>query len=505
MSIKTENMSKNNQQNKEAPQSAMKCKKLYPFMIALFFLLSLLFISQGTRKARSEYHSFQLNQVTKDGDKQTRTDYTDSEGRITMAADLGYATLIIYHTEQGDLEKYYDEHGNPIARYSGYYAVLREYDEQGRIARSTYLDSEDHPVRTYFGYATEKCGYNEKGQVAVTRYYDQDANPVCTARYGYGRLDEYDENGNNTRITYIDSEGNPMTTSMGYASVVRSCYNTGGPEKGKTEYEFYFDENGNPTALSMGQYGIHRVYNEKGQTSVLDYLDAEGNPIVTKKGYSTIVRTYHADNSIETERYFDREGNPYQLAEGQYGTKKLKNGQTVYLDQYGNEIFNFRTFLYNHSRIVIFLAAAVVIISGFLERKWNILLLAAVTAAVVYFTLLFRDAGETKTIRILESYRRFLFDREARSDIFKNIWLFVPMGAVLYQLYPRKRILLVPLILSIAIEGIQFITTTGYCEIDDIISNSIGGVIGFYAAKMIRTGRLHICSLKRQHSGQKRL
>ena len=460
--------------------------KLYVFLIIFFLIISIIYISPGTIKARSLFHSFQLKKVTKNEGNNERTDYLDSAGRITIAADQGYATMIISQTEKGKIERYYDANGNPISRYNGYYAVLREYDINGNNIRSTYLDSEDNPVDTFNGYATEEREYNINRQVVASRFYDKDSNPVCTALYGCGRINEYDDDGNNIKITYVDYDGRPIMTRQGYASVVRRFYSTEGPEKGKVEYEFYYDENGMPTALSLGQYAVHKAYNENGQESVLTYLDANGDPIITNKGYTTIIRSFHSDNSIATEQYFDLIGKPFPLSEGQYGIKK-EYGRTVYLNEQGEERFSIKTYLYNHSWIVVVLSSAVVIISGMVNRKWNLLFLVANLAVILYFTLLFRETLEMQAIRFLEYYRKLFTDRVARADILKNIWLFIPLGAVLFQLCPRKRIIFIPVIISIIIESIQFITTTGYCEIDDIISNGIGGTIGFYMAKLIST------------------
>lgn len=486
MSIKMENMSKDKSKSKTKQIQTMKKDKLYVCFLFFFLIISLLYISPGTFKARSSFGSFQLKKVVNKDGKTERTDYIDSAGRITIAADQGYATMIISQTEQGKIERYYDAKGDPISRYNGYYAVIREYDENGNNIRITYLDSEDNPVDTFNGYATEEREYNVNRQVVTSRFYDKDSNPVCTALYGCGRINEYDDDGNNIKITYIDYDGRPIMTRQGYASVVRRFYSTEGPEKGKVEYEFYYDENGMPTALSLGQYAVHKAYNENGQTSVLTYLDANGDPIVTNKGFTTIIRSFHSDNSIATEQYFDLAGNPFPLSEGQYGIKK-EYGRTVYLNEKGEERFNIKTYLYNHSWIVVVLSSVIVIVSGTLNRKWNIFLLIANLVVILYFTILFREAGETQTIGFLGYYRRIITDSAARADILKNIWLFIPLGAVLYQLCPRKMIILLPVIISIIIESIQFITTTGYCEIDDIISNGIGGTIGFYTVKLIST------------------
>ena len=64
-------------------------------------------------------------------------------------------------------------------------------------------------------------------------------------------------------------------------------------------------------------------------------------------------------------------------------------------------------------------------------------------------------------------------------DIFRNIWLFIPLGAILYNLYPQKVVLLIPILLSGLIELVQYITKTGICELDDIINNGLGGATGY--------------------------
>lgn len=86
---------------------------------------------------------------------------------------------------------------------------------------------------------------------------------------------------------------------------------------------------------------------------------------------------------------------------------------------------------------------------------------------------------------IFASYKYFFVDGEKRADVLKNIWLFIPFGAILYRLSPQKTVLLIPLALSALIEGIQYYTGTGFCELDDVISNCFGGWVGFESAKLL--------------------
>ena len=66
-----------------------------------------------------------------------------------------------------------------------------------------------------------------------------------------------------------------------------------------------------------------------------------------------------------------------------------------------------------------------------------------------------------------------------------NIVLFIPMGVFLY-LGKRKLAtsVMIGLTVSLVIEIIEFITKTGVFDIDDLIMNTLGTLIGFVAAKL---------------------
>ena len=97
---------------------------------------------------------------------------------------------------------------------------------------------------------------------------------------------------------------------------------------------------------------------------------------------------------------------------------------------------------------------------------------------------MFRDRNGAKTPQFLWHYVKMFVEKDARDNIIKNIWLFIPLGAISYRVYSNSKILLILILFSIAIEGAQYVTGTGFCELDDIISNSLGGAIGFYVGKL---------------------
>lgn len=476
-------------------KTIIPARRIHILLFVAFILLSFMFISPvRLRRYRTVYHSSQLTKHTERAGNSEKTEYRDSNGNLAIAADLGYAIMIVSNTENGRLEKYYDSFSRPIRGAGGYYGVLRKYDERGNNIRNIYLDAKNHPLMNSSGYAVQEREYNEYDQLISIRYYDTDNNPVCTAGYGHEMQYEYNANGE-FKVTYNDISGNPVITSQGFASVIRQVYTTSGPEYGKTKMELYFNENGEPVSLSLGQYGVYKEYNESGRVAVLTYLDADGKPMVTNRGYTTIIYSYQANKYNGSEQYYDLDGAPFSLPEGQFGVRQ-ENGQTVYLDQNGEEQFNLRNLLYSQSWIVIPLSVAVIAVSAAIRRKWNAILLILYIIAIVYMTLLYRESEGAKSTEVFGYYRKIFTSSNARADIIKNIWLFIPLGAILSQLYPKRIILLLPIVLSIAIEGIQFMTGTGFCELDDIVSNGIGGWIGFAAGKTAAEVKLYITEKK---------
>ena len=103
------------------------------------------------------------------------------------------------------------------------------------------------------------------------------------------------------------------------------------------------------------------------------------------------------------------------------------------------------------------------------------------------------------TIRALLSSGR----KDVISQAFLNILLFLPFGflnaIVIQSFYKNKTILfrcaltiLPGIILSIAIETVQFITHRGLCETDDVIHNTLGTLIGYSCWLLIVKARGNI-------------
>lgn len=103
------------------------------------------------------------------------------------------------------------------------------------------------------------------------------------------------------------------------------------------------------------------------------------------------------------------------------------------------------------------------------------------------------------------TYRQYFTDEFTWFEIRANILLFIPIGFLL-PIVIKKPVWLPPIIgigISIIIELIQLITHRGLCETDDVISNTIGFLIGFAAFWLIKGIALlirHFISKDKKHS-----
>ena len=121
----------------------------------------------------------------------------------------------------------------------------------------------------------------------------------------------------------------------------------------------------------------------------------------------------------------------------------------------------------------------------------------------LYFTLLSRTPGtETKlTLLPFQSYARmggavpaeaeeaagfaamFLKGTTPLDGIILNILLYVPLGYLLPRLFPKLKawqVILIGLLCSAATEATQYLFKMGWCEMDDVIHNTLGAVIGVW-------------------------
>ena len=406
----------------------------------------------------------------------TSTSYVNPDGVITEAIDMGYATVCRMRDDNGRVveERYLDANGDPVARYGDYYGLSYEYDETGTVI--IYLDAEGNPIIRSDGYSTivrTQVG----GRASDDFYYDLNGQQVqCSGGY-YGIHCEYNAEGQSTSLTFLDEDGHAVCISSDCAGVTYQR-----DENGTVVGEQYFDTEGNPARSSLGQYGELYQRNEQGYIDQITYLDADSNPAPTNAGYTILERTYHRDGTADTDMYFDAEGNPKALSKGQYGIKR-SGKVSLLLDRNGNVMLCVDNLLNGFPCMVVVFGCVVCLLMIILPKSLSVVLTMVYVAFILYETLMFRESGDARTNFILFSYAgKFLKEQSVRVGVINNIWLFIPLGTGLYRWFQKKWGLVIPFVMSVAIETTQYITGLGIAEFDDVFGNTMGGWIGVLVA-----------------------
>lgn len=413
----------------------------------------------------------------------TSTSYVNPDGVITEAIDMGYATVCRMRDDNDQVveERYLDASGKPVARYGDYYGLSYEYDEMSTVI--TYLDAEGNPIERSDGYSTivrTQAG----GRASDDFYYDLNGQQVqCSGGY-YGLHRGYNFDGQNISLTFLDKDGHAVSTSSGYA--IKTYQRD---MDGTIIGEQYFDTEGNPARSLLGQYGELYQRNEQGYIDQITYLDADGNLAPTNAGYNILKRTYHRDGTADTDMYLDAKGNPKALSKGQYGIKR-SGKVSLLLDRNGNVMLCVDNLLNGFPCMVVVFGCVVCLLMIVLPKNLSVVLTIVYVAFVLYETLMFRESGDARTNLVLFSYvGKFLKEQSVRVGVINNIWLFIPLGTGLYRWFQKKWVLLIPFVMSVAIETTQYITGLGIAEFDDVFGNTMGGWIGVLVAYIIMMWR----------------
>ena len=112
-------------------------------------------------------------------------------------------------------------------------------------------------------------------------------------------------------------------------------------------------------------------------------------------------------------------------------------------------------------------------------------LFAAYTIFIFWYTLMKREPRGAERVfkpELFWAIRTWVAggynEKEEAVQYVQNILFFIPYGL----LFPRKdnwkRVFVTALVLSVLIEFSQFIFNLGWYEVDDVISNTLGAMIG---------------------------
>ena len=130
--------------------------------------------------------------------------------------------------------------------------------------------------------------------------------------------------------------------------------------------------------------------------------------------------------------------------------------------------------------------------------KKSLLLFLVYVFAVGYITIFSRD-GESNDTSVLVSFDSIQTALDTRSfepleHLWLNIAMFVPMGFLFPFIDPDRLnslSLIVPigLVASTAIETVQLFLAIGQCDVEDLVGNTLGAVLGVLAYRIYRRVR----------------
>ncbi|SET02517.1 Glycopeptide antibiotics resistance protein [[Clostridium] aminophilum] len=438
--------------------------KKYLCIPILFILVFLSLYSSAPSVSSSE-----LKQVT-EGDV---TSFVDDNGKIRLAADKGYASVVKkYEDGKLVLEQYLDEKGEPVILPAGYAQIKRVYDDRGKNTEIFYLDENDRPVVMNNGYDTIRRTYDKKGRADTDTYWADNAQTKRTQGYWqYQRV--YDESNHICELRYLDQAGNLIRNTSGYAVVHRSY-------DGEATIDMYFDENLNPVASDLGQYGKRTETLDNVQ--ITTYLDEKGETHNTNRGYAIVKK-----EGAKTQ-YYDADEKPVTIGRNQFGVEQV-NGQSVYLNEDGEQMMRLDNVLNTKPYLVLIFGILLTFVTLAVKGKGRAVFLIIYIFFILYMTMAYRETGDSHgEFELFRSYKAFFSSAMTRQNILNNIWLFVPFGAILGR-FERKGLWIWAVALSVAIELVQLGIGIGLFEFDDILSNSIGAVIGYGLARSFRRFR----------------
>ena len=123
-----------------------------------------------------------------------------------------------------------------------------------------------------------------------------------------------------------------------------------------------------------------------------------------------------------------------------------------------------------------------------IDNSFSIGRCATMSLFIMYLTIfleivfLSREPGSRMGVN-LQLFGTWGTNAQAHAYVLENILLFIPFGFLLPCVFSKCRngvmIFFMGMFFSIACEGIQFMTQRGYCQLDDVVMNTLGTVLGY--------------------------
>ena len=164
------------------------------------------------------------------------------------------------------------------------------------------------------------------------------------------------------------------------------------------------------------------------------------------------------------------------------------------LNQMGSPNFVLLTLLILISCCVLF-AALYGMIRNFQDLNKKMLVFFALYMLLLsYVTLFSRSENHSRAILLrIDSLREALSTHslEPLRHVFLNAIMFIPIGILIPMIYPEEMdrfLYIAPLgmMISVLIEATQMLLRIGQCDVEDIIANTAGAVLGLILFKIFR-------------------
>lgn len=157
---------------------------------------------------------------------------------------------------------------------------------------------------------------------------------------------------------------------------------------------------------------------------------------------------------------------------------------------YDNSVMDF---LNHNPLLVITIGSALCLNFCVAPRESRLMLFTLYALFVIYATIASRLPSQGGfNFDIFWSYRQFYSDSSMRVEVLNNIWLFIPYGVGLYYSFHDSKAGILLFMLPVAIELVQGLFGFGLFEIDDIIGNTLGELIGIHVYCLMRLTKKHL-------------
>ena len=237
-------------------------------------------------------------------------DYPEHWQRVTVGYDA-------YGNESENV--YWDAKGQPGRGQSGCHRARFDYDERGKLLRTTCLDAQGRPTPSYRQtYATVGYAYDSSGRMTSERYFDEAGKPSNGWNGAHQLKYAFDNEENASEFAYFDANGAPVVGTSGFHKQVREF------KQGREVRTDHLDQMGKPIALRTGYAAIVRELDGRSNVVLTTYLGVDGRLVMNQETHYAMIRSsYDACNRETESHYLDERGVPVAEGKVSFGIRKL--------------------------------------------------------------------------------------------------------------------------------------------------------------------------------------